>query len=183
MAYTTLAEVKTFCKVEGTGDDTLLTALMNSAEQIVEHYTGTVFDVASATDQTYTRYHTDEESRFNGRTLYFYDYLATSTGVTITDSPTVIYLPEDGPPYYGCRITDGSWAYPTVTVNGKWGYSESGSVPADIEVAVWGICKWLYDAGDSQSSEMIVTPEGQVLIPDGMPSWIQVLLNSYRKVV
>jgi hypothetical protein len=180
MAYTTVAEVKTFCHVSGNTDDTLLTAILASAEAVVENYTGTVFDNDTAANQTFTRL-PGVRTRFDGNKLYFYDWLATDTSVTITDSPTVMYLPEDGPPYYGCMLTEGSWAYPTVTVNGKWGYSTAP--PADIEMAVWRICRWLYDMQTTgRGSAPIVTPNGQVLIPEGLPLDIKQLLDPYRKV-
>ena len=177
MAYTTLAEVKTFCSVSGAGDDTLLGAIMSAAEAVVENYTDMVFDAAAASDQTFTRLNTGA-SRFDGKKLYFFTETADDL-VSITDSPTVLMLPEDGPPYYGCMLTDGAWAYPTVTVNAYWGYSKTP--PADIELAVWRICKWLYDSRHS-SETMVVTPEGQVLIPEGLPGDIRQLLDPYRKV-
>ena len=180
MAYTTLAEVKTFCNVEGAGDDTLLTAIMGAAELFVENKTGRVFDAAAATDQTFSRLNLPEEGRFHGNTLYFYSETADDV-VSITDSPTVIHIPEDGPPYYAIRLTDGAWAYPTVTVNAYWGYSKTP--PADIELAVWRICKWMYDMRDSQSGDLVITPEGQVLIPEGVPGDIIALLAPYRKVI
>ena len=182
MAYSTLAEVKTFCQVSGAGDDTLLTAILAAAEAYVENYTGRVFDAASETDQAFTRLHGKPgESRFSGQTLYFYSECA-DTPSAITDSPTVVMIPEDGPPYYGMFISDGSWAYPTVTVTAYWGYSKT--VPADIELAVWRICKWMYDMRHTSSGDqLVVAPNGQVLIPEGLPSDIKVLLDKYKKQV
>ena len=178
MAYTTVAEVKTFCEVVGAGDDTLLTALLAAAEAWIENKTGRVFDAAAASDQTYTRLNT-EHSRFDGKKLYFYSETADDP-VSITDSPTVLMLPENGPPYYGCMLTDGSWAYPTVTVNAYWGYSKTP--PADIELAVWRICKWMYDMQNTQSGDLVIAPDGQVMIPEGVPGDIMALIQPYIKV-
>jgi len=178
MAYTTVAEVKTFCEVVGAGDDTLLTAILAAAEAWIENKTGRVFDAAAASDQTYTRLHTDH-SRFDGKKLYFYSETADDL-VSITDSPTVLMLPENGPPYYGCMLTDGSWAYPTVTINAYWGYSKTP--PSDIELAVWRICKWMYDMQNTQSGELVIAPDGQVMIPEGVPGDIMALIQPYIKV-
>lgn len=179
MAYTTLAEVKTFCKVTGASDDTLLTALMAAAVLWIENKTQRIFEVSAASDATFSRI-AGVPNRFDGKKLYFYQELATSVGVTITDSPTVLYLPESGAPYYGCVLTDGSWAYPTVTINGKWGYSETADEV--IELIVWRVCKWLYDMKNTQSGDLVITPEGQVLIPEGVPGDITALLAPYIKV-
>ena len=104
--------------------------------------------------------------------------------MTITDSPTVTYLPEDGPPYWGCYLTDGAWAYPTVTVNGKWGYSESTAVPEDIEMACLMLAKWLYDSKDqTNTNTAVITETGRVLLPKGLPNDVKALLDPYRKVV
>ena len=179
MAYTTLAEVKTFCQVSGNGDDTLLGAIQSAAEAWIEKVTQRKFDAASASDQTFSRLNFGE-SRFDGKRLYFYSETADDL-VSITDSPTVLMIPENGPPYYGCMLTDGAWAYPTVTVNAYWGYSKTP--PADIELAVWRICKWMYDMQDTQSGDLVITPEGRVLIPEGVPSDIMSLVEPYIKVV
>jgi len=179
MAYTTLAEVKTFCQVSGNGDDTLLGAIQSAAEAWIEKVTQRKFDAASATDQTFSRLNFGE-NRFDGKRLYFYSETADDL-VSITDSPTVLMIPENGPPYYGCMLTDGAWAYPTVTVNAYWGYSKTP--PADIELAVWRICKWLYDMQDTQSGDLVITPEGRVLIPEGIPGDIMALVEPYIKVV
>lgn len=186
MAYTTIANFKTWANWTGNDEDTLLTTLLGIAEDLVDDYTGTIFEVSAASNKTYSRMPglPDHMNKFSddGRILYFHDWLATATGVTITDSPTVTYLPEDGAPYWGCIKTDGSWAYPTVTVNGKWGYSETAPTP--IIVAVWMLMKWLYDRRDSQQGEaVVITPEGRVILAEGLPSDVCLILDKYKDMV
>lgn len=181
MGYTSLLALKGFAGFEEDSEDKLLAGLILSATQIIENYTQRVFEIDSETEQDFSRVSTlPGESRFSGQTLYFYSELAAA-GAAITDNPTVIYMPEDGPPYYGVHITDGAWAYPTVTVFGYWGYSKTP--PADIEIACLRLCKWLYDLKDTSSgTTAVITPEGKVLLPQGLPSDVVQLLKPYRKV-
>jgi len=180
MGYTTLEALKSWGGWEGDSEDDLLNALILSATQIIENYTQRVFEIDSETDQTFTRYNTPGDSRFHSATLYFYGELADEASA-ITDSPTVLYLPEDGPPYYGMYKTDGSWAYPTVTVTGYWGYSKEP--PPDIEMACLRLAKWLYDQKDTtQGSAAVITPEGKVLLPQGLPNDVLTLLKPYKRV-
>lgn len=181
MGYTSLSALKSYAGFEADDEDVLLNALILSATEIIENYTQRVFQIDSESEQDFSKVRSlPGESRFSGQTLYFYSELAAS-GAAITDNPTVTYIPEDGPPYYGVHITDGAWAYPTVTVYGWWGYSKTP--PADIEIACLRLCKWLYDLKDTSSgSAVVVTPEGQVLLPQGLPSDVVQLLKPYKKV-
>ena len=180
MGYTTLAAVKAWAEFETDDHDDVLEALIESATAIIENKTKRIFKVDAESDQAFTRISGMQRQRFSGQTLFFYQELAEEASA-ITDSHTVTYLPEDGPPYYGCYKTDGSWAYPTVTVTGYWGYSLTP--PADIEQACLRLVKWLYDLKDAtNSAQAVVTPEGQVLLPEGLPNDIAILLNPYVKV-
>ena len=181
MGYTSLSALKSFGGFVDDSEDVLLNALIGSATAVIENYTQRVFEIDSETEQDFSKVSTlPGESRFSGQTLYFYSELAES-GAAITDNPTVIYFPEDGPPYYGCHITDGAWAYPTVTVFGFWGYSKTP--PPDVEMACLRLSKWLYDLKDTATgTSAVITPEGKVLLPQGLPSDVQQLLKPYRKV-
>jgi len=182
MAYVTLANYKTWVGITGSGDDTLLTDLITKAAAIIELLTNEVFEIAEASDQTFTRIKgAVEHSRFENKKLYFYGWLAAEAE-SITDDPTVLYLPEDGPPYFGCYLTDGAWAYPTVTINGKWGYSETP--PEPIKWCTYKITKWLYDSKDpSMGDNVVITPDGQVLLPDSFPGDVMAVLSKYRRIV
>ena len=181
MGYTTLEALKNWGGFDFDDEDGLLDALIESATSVIENYTQRKFDADEATAQSFTMVaNYPVESRFSGNTLYFYEELADEAD-SITDSPTVVYIPEDGPPYYGLFKTDGAWAYPTVTVTGSWGYSKTP--PPDVEMACLRLCKWLYDMKDTaQGSAAVITPEGQVLLPQGLPSDVVQLLKPYRRI-
>ena len=181
MGYTSLAALKSYGGFEGDSEDVLLNALIGSATQIIEDQTKRVFQIDDETIQEFSRLNLQAESRFSGNKLYFYSELAEAASL-ITDSPTVIYLPEDGPPYYACVITEGSWAHPTVSVTRYWGASKTPS-PA-VEIVCLRLTKWLYDMKDTaQGTAVVVTPEGQVLLPQGLPSDIMKILAPLMKVV
>ena len=181
MAYTTLAALKSFGGFEGDDDDVILSAMIESAQGIIDNYTGRTFEIDDETDQIFTTLRGIETNRFSGNKLYFYEELADEASA-ITDSPTVSYLPEDGPPYYGCYKTAGTWAYPTVTVTGYWGYSKVA--PPAIEQACLRLALWLYNQKDiSASNSAVITPEGQVLLPQGLPQDVVTILKPYKKVV
>ena len=60
------------------------------------------------------------------------------TAVSFSGGATVTYMPEDGPPYWGCYKTDGSWDYPVETINAYWGYSKTP--PEAIKQAMLKLC-------------------------------------------
>jgi hypothetical protein len=179
MGYTTLAAFKSFGGFEGDEEDALLHALIGSATSVIENYTQRKFDADEESTQDFSTVN-GVKCRFSGSKLFFYTELADEASA-ITDTPTVSYLPEDGPPYYGIYNTDGVWASPTVTVTGYWGYSKTP--PPDVEMACLRLSKWLYDLKDtSTGSAAIITPEGKVLLPQGLPTDVRQLLKPYKKV-
>ena len=184
MSYTTLEAVKAYGGFDVSEDDDNLDNIINglivTAEDIVNRYTDKDFEVDTETDQTYYRSSNFPDNRFDGRTLYFYDWMADAASA-VTDSPTLIYLPVTGPPYYGAYLSDGSWAYPSVTFTGYHGYSKEA--PPSVEQACIRLVKWLYDQRDSYSgADALITPNGQVLLPGGLPQDVVVLLAPLKSV-
>jgi len=177
--YTSLESFKSWAGFDEDADDGLLEAMIASATAIIENKTQRKFEVAEETDQVFTRNHRFP-NRFDGNYLYFYEELADEASA-ITDSPTVHYIPQNGPPYYGMILEEGSWAYPEVTVTGYWGHSKTP--PPDIEYACLRLSKWLYDGRDTNAgNSAIISPEGLVMIPEGIPEDIMTILRPYIKV-
>jgi len=180
MSYTTLAAVKSFGGWNHDNDDELLSAILLSAKDFIDKYTGRVFDVSEETTRTYSRYRGANRDRFNNTTL-FLDMDLAEEASAITDSPTVFYLPENETPKHAIVLTEGAWAYPQVAVTGYFGYSKTA--PPAIEQACLRLCKWMYDMRDTTNGQLlVVTPEGQVLLPQGIPQDVMILLASYVKV-
>jgi len=180
MAYTTLSALKSFGGFLEDEEDNLLSALILSATEIIENYTDRIFEITDSTERYFTREHGIPD-RFDGNKLYLDMDLAEEAS-HITDTPTVVYLPENNPPYHSIVITTGAWHTTEVIINGYWGYSRTP--PPSIEMACLRLSKWLYDMRDTASgTAAIITPEGQVLLPQGLPSDVVQMLKPYRKVI
>lgn len=180
MGYVTLSALKSFGGFEGTDEDTLLTTLINAATKAIENETGRIFQLDAEYEQVFYRYNGMEFNRFDGQKLYFYETLAYAPSA-ITDSPTVVMLPEDGPPYYGMYLVEGTWAYPYVGVTGYWCYSTTP--PEPIQYACMRLAKWMYDMRTSgRTDQVVITPEGQVLLPQGLPDDVLSILAPYKQV-
>lgn len=179
MQYTSVGAVRAFGKFTEDDEDVLLDALITSATEAINNHCHRVFRIDDETTRVFTK-RTRREDAFDGVMLYFDEDLAEEASV-ITGTPTVLYLPENIPPYFAMEIIDDSWEA-VVSVTGYWGYSRVQ--PPDIEFACLRLVKWMYDLKDTtEGSTVVVTPEGQVLLPQGLPSDIKTFLEPYVKVL
>lgn len=176
--YVTITELKAYGKLDNASTDTL-NLIISAASLAIDNYCGRTFTYSGATVRSFSRYGVVRDAVV-GRLLLFDEDLA-SEALVISDNPTVQYLPENDPPYYGMILVEGSWTYPTVTISGYWAYSETP--PDDIKMACLALCEWMYDQRDTtEGTNVVVTLEGQVLLPQGLPSFIRTLLDAgYRK--
>jgi len=193
MAYTTAALLKTYLGVSGSGDDTLLTALIARAQSAIDHYTGRTFEASGDTTRKFTvGVDTD------GNMLYFDEDCAAITtvttnadngsgGTTIAAAYYVTY-PRNRTPYYAIEILNTySWEYTTdaengITVAGKWAFSTSA--PDDIVHATIRLAAYFYRQKDAGVFDTTAIPDaGIIQIPQGIPRDVQLILNPYRKLV
>ncbi|KKM68524.1 hypothetical protein LCGC14_1460000 [marine sediment metagenome] len=176
--YITLSELKDWGDFDGTNDDEMLGTVISGAIKAIDNYCGRTFTYDEATVRSFSRYGIVRDN-VDGRLLLFDEDLA-SEALVISDSPTVIYLPENNTPYYGMYLVEGSWTYPTVTVSGYWAYSETP--PDDIKVGCLKLADWMFEQKNTNEGVgVMITPEGQVLLPSGLPDFIVTILNPYRK--
>ena len=168
MSYAVLSELKQYASISSVSDDDVLVDALNAAHSVIDNYTHRTFESSAETDRDFTRLEIPGVSnRFNGRLLMLDGDLAAAPSA-ITDAPTVLVLPQNEFPIYALLLTDGAWAYPTVTVTGHWAYSTSA--PADIKQACLRLADWIYDLREGTEGPVaIVTPDGQVLVPGGLP--------------
>ena len=176
--YITLSELKDWGEFDNSNDDDVLGMVISGACKAIDNYCGRTFTYDVATQRSFSRRGVVRDP-IVGRTLFFDKDLA-SEALVISDDPTVEYLPLNGPPYYGMILTDGSWTYPTVTISGYWAYSETP--PDDIKVACLKLADWMFEQKNTNEGVgVMITPEGQVLLPSGLPDFIVTILNPYRK--
>ena len=193
MAYTTAALLKTYLGVSGSGDDTLLTALIARAQQAIDTYTGRTFEASADTTRKFT---VGEDT--NGRMLYFDEDCAAITtvttnaddgsGGTAVASTEYVTHPHNRTPYHAIELlysSSNTWTYTSdrqngVTVLGKWAYSTSA--PDDIVHACLRLAAYYYRQKDAGSFDTTAIPEaGIIQIPQGIPRDVQLILNPYVK--
>ena len=176
MNYTTVEALRRFGGSVSEEEDPDLDALIESASRAIDAHCKRIFGTSEETKRTFTRSRHYEDA-FDGQILYFDQDLAEEASV-ITDSPTVIYIPENMPPYFAMDLVEGSWNSDAVEITGYWAYSKEP--PADIEFACLRLAKWLYELRDTSRADVVlVTPEGRLLVPQGLPVDVQLLIDPY----
>lgn len=184
MEYTTVAAARAFGEFVGDDEDPLLNALILSASQIIDQYTKRTFAVEDEAVRVFRRSRRYDDP-FDGPQLLLDTDLAEDASLIqdpddLAWAPTVFYREENNPPYWGIELDEGSWPQ-TTEVTGYWGYSRTP--PTDIEYACLRLVKWLYDLRDTTEGQLpIVTPEGRVLLPQGIPSDTAAILLPYVRL-
>lgn len=192
--YTTLANVQDMLSPVGLGtsgsvaDNSFIERLVEEASRIVDHETGRQFFTT-----TETRYHDlpDDETLWLDGDLM--SGCVINAGVGYSGS-VLSWHPRNSTPKYSVEFkastglvwdTDANGDSDScIGVHGDWGYTVSGSAPADIRRACEEITKSLYlsRAGQGVESDSIVTGAGVVVTPRAIPAAARVVLERYRKV-
>jgi len=182
MQYADLADLRHYAGFDSEEDDDVLIALLAAAAELINGVTDRVFKVEADSTKTFRRI-SGEDSSFAGRMLYLHPHELAQAATSITGSPTVVYLPDDTPPYSRIMLDETDtvgWTYPTVIV-GKWAYSVSP--PGTIIEANLRLAKWLYGLRETTAGDRpLVTPEGIYLTPNNLPADILAMLQPYRKL-
>lgn len=189
MAYTNAATVKTYLGVSGTGDDTLIGALVTRAQSIIDRYCGRTFEASANT----TRYF-DPTRDVIGQTLFFDRDCCSIGTVTNGDSSTVastsyVTEPRNETPYYAITLLASKglwWTYSddpenAISISAKWAYS--ATAPDDIVQAATRLAGYLYRQRDSGVFDVTASPElGIVTVPQGIPRDVAIILAPYRRI-
>ncbi len=194
--YASLAEVKLYRGIATTetSDDTLLTSLIERAEEQIDSYCHRVF-VAPTTAATHY-FDAVRDISADRKTLYLDDDLATIVCVTNNnESGTALASthyttePRNDTPYHAIRLTgraDSLWTWSeapedAIEVNGRWGYATT--VPADIAHATIRLAGYLYSQKDSSVYDVTAMPDaGVITVPQGLPRDVREILDPYRRL-
>ncbi len=195
MAYTNVANVKTYAGIKTAEDDDLLHALIDRAQKAIDSYCGRTFEAAADSTRKFTvGIDTDDDM------LFFDEDLAQigTSGSIITDADSAspvtltiseyIFHPRNRTPYHAVELLDSSsnsWTYTTnpqngITVTGRWAWSVTA--PDDIVHACTRLAAYYFRQKDASVFDVTAIPEaGVIQVPQGMPADVKLILNNYRK--
>jgi len=190
MTYTTGADLKTYLGITTATDDALLTALIASAQAAIDNHTRRTFEAAADT----IRYFTVGVDTEGGILLLDRDLCAITSIINNNDgtSPETLLttqyttMPRNNTPYWGIRLLTSPgkyWRYTSdaeagIKITGKWAYSTTP--PADIVQACRRLAGYYYKQRDAQVFDVTSIPEqGAMVIPQGIPKDVKLLLDSY----
>jgi hypothetical protein len=197
MSLITSSDFKRYAGITDTDTthDNLILELIGIAQTYVEQETGRLFEVTTDAVPT-TRYFTVTEDVVGLQLYLDQELVATSSVVAGTDtiaSSNYILLPPNGPPYYAIKIkgiSGLSWAVAdsddnyenAIQVSGYFAYSSDA--PNDIKLVMYKLVNIMLKqrAGEGQGTT-IVTPEGLVVSPAGMPAEVQGILARYKRMI
>lgn len=194
MAYGSVSDVKTYLGISGSGDDTLLTAIVARAKSVIDERMGFTFDVSADSD----RYFDVRRSR-DGLELPFDTWLAAAPTTILNKaddaspetiaSGNYVMLPRNhGGPYWGLRLLGSkgySWSYSDdpesgIKITGKWGWS--ATAPDSVVHAHIRLCAYLYrqKGTASELDRPMLTEAGVTILPSQIPNDVLKILDPYR---
>lgn len=191
MAYASLSDVRAYIKAvtAETADDTLITAMITGAQQIIDTICHRTFECSSH----YVRYY--DASYIDGQYLYLDHDLAAVTSIKNADTAQTAITsgqywmyPINGSPKWAIKLKeDYYWEFADgdslVEIDGTWCYASS--VPADIAHACIRLTAFLYRQKDNSNDldRPIMSPDGAMLLPGSLPKDVMDILRPYVKVI
>lgn len=195
MAYCTTADVKAYTGITATADDTLIGLLIARAQSMIDNETQRTFEAASDTTR-----HFDADLDTTDYLLDWTHYgldLCQITSVTNGDGTVItsnqyVTEPRHATPWYGITLkaSTGLWWMPdanadsqnAIAIVGRWAYSITP--PDDIKHACIRLATFLYRQKDSGVFDVVMVPgSGEMIVPQGMPKDVAVVLQRYRRLV
>ena len=185
MAYANLSNLKDYLGITTEGDDNLLSDLLTRAAGVIDAYTGRHFEAETA-----TKYFNSDDTYGRELNLYGYDLLTvtklTNGNAVEIASGNYRLLPRNDDPKWIIKLDeDYSWEFDDsdseISVAGTWGYS--ATAPADITHACVRLAAFIYRQKDTSADidRPLVTGDGVTIMPSGLPSDVQKLLDRYKR--
>ncbi len=189
MAYASLTDIRRYLGITSADDDALLAQLLNVATAAIDTHTGRTFSTPTAE----TRYF-DARTDVEGARLWI-DDCCEITAVVNGDGSTIVssyYVtePRRSTPYYALALKANSglgWTYTAtpenaIAITGYWGYSRTP--PSEIQQACVRWAGHMYRQKDAAVYDTQAMPEqGLILVPQGAPKDVTLLLRPYVKLV
>lgn len=193
MAYATLEQVKEYLGLTTTGDDDLLTRLLDAAQKAIETNRGNRRFEAAADTVRYVDY---DAFHVDGRTLYLDDDLCQITQIVNGDGTVVspddyVTVPRHETPYYAIKLKTGRsvvWTYSdtpedAIAITGRWAYSVTPG--ENVVQATIRLTAWMYrqkDTSKDSGDKVVVGAFGPIVLPSKLPSDVLELLPPAREV-
>ena len=185
MSYASVVQLKDYLGIDPGDDDYLLQELVDRAAGIVDAFTGRHFEAATA-----TYYFQESDTDGNDLPLSGYDLLTVTKltngdGVEITSSDYRLFPRNDNPKWKIKLDESKSWNFSDgdseISVAGTWGWS--AIAPADIQHACIRLAAFLYRQKDTSADidRPMVTGDGVTIMPSGLPSDVQKMLDRYKR--
>lgn len=175
MPYAALTTLKAYLGVTGTGDDALLSRLLEASTAAIDAHCRRTFAASTATlrHRSYLWLGREIVLRDDLRAL---TSITSDTGDTLTPADVIVVVPArvillkpDAPMFSALDWFD---------VEGTWGYT--ATPPADIEQACVRMAAWMYRQKDAQTLDLSgMTNAGQITAPSRMPGDIAQMLAPY----
>lgn len=170
MAYVQLSDVRAHAgfKADDTSDDTRLSNLIPQAQQAIDDWTHTTFEISSDATKYFDAVHDVDDLTLYLTGVARLEQLASITSITNGDATTVtsgqyVTEPRNGTPYHAITLKSSAnitWTYTNDSENaieivGKWVYSETP--PDAIKLACIQLVLHWYRMDDM--SEVKVIPD------------------------
>lgn len=195
MAYTEVANVKEYLEISSSELDDLIEKCVDATTDLINHYCGQKFEShgQGQNNTEATRYFHAIDDVVEEKTMLLLDEpLALITSVVNGDGTTLtsnqyVTQPYTDPPYYALILIDGTtWQYvntpyKAIAVTGHWAYSTT--TPEEIAFAATELAAYLFQKRQSNmdSDRAIVSDDGLLLTPDGIPRHILFKLNAFKR--
>lgn len=192
MAYTEVALVKEYLEISSNELNSLIERCVDATTEVITSYCRQRFE-AHGNQATTTRYfHAINDVCENQTVLMLDEPLSSISSIVNGDGTTITAQqyktqPYTDKPWHCIVLIDGTtWTYTStpwgaISVTGHWTYSQN--TPEEIQLAATELAAFYFQKRQSNmdSDRAIVSEDGTLLLPDGIPKHIIAKLQPFRR--